>query len=258
MSYGLFLSAAGMQANEYRMNIVANNLANAETTGFKHDLAVFAQRPIESRSRASGLGFVHPVFDDMSGGVNVRPTHHSFTQGNLENTGRPFDVAIDGEGFFAVQDGDQVRYTRDGRMTFNSAGELVLAVDGGRLRVLGEGGVPIVRLADSGEAVQITAGGVVRQGAEIVGRIGLTAFDDLQRLRKAGRNLFEADDALHRRVAGATGQIVPQTLEQSTMDPIAGLATMIEVQRAYEINARSLSVHDQVTGLAVNTVGRVA
>ncbi len=254
MSYGLFLSAAGMQANEYRMNIVANNLANAETTGFKHDLAVFAQRPVESKTRPGAMPLVHPVFDGMSGGVNVRPTHHSFAQGNLENTGRPFDVAVEGEGFFTVQDGEKVRYTRDGRMTFNGAGELVLVVGGGRLRVLSDERTPILRLADSGEPVRIGAGGIVRQGREQLGRIALTGFDEMHKVRKVGQNLFDANDAVPR---PGTGRIISETLERSTFDPIAGLVTMIEVQRAYEINARTLSLHDQVTGLAVNTVGRV-
>lgn len=254
MSYGIYLSAAGMQASEYRMNLVANNLANAETTGFKQDLAVFAQRPVESRMNAAGAAMAHPVLDGMSGGLNVRPTYRDFSQGSLDNTGRPFDAAIVGEGFFAVQDGDAVRYTRDGRMNFNEAGELVLASGGGRLRVLSDAGTVIQRLADSGEPVEISRGGLVRQGPESIGRIGVVGFDDPQALRKIGRDLFDAGEATPRR---GEGVVAPATLERSNMDPIAGLVSMIEIQRAYEINARALSAQDDATGRAVNTVGRV-
>ncbi len=254
MSYGLFLSAAGMQANEYRMNITANNLANAETVGFKNDLAVLAQRPIERVEQQGGPRLAHPVFDMMSGGTNVRPTYHNFHQGTLNRTGRALDVAIEGDGFFAVQDGDDVRYTRDGRFTFNDAGELVLASGGGRMRVLSDVGLPIQRLEEGGSDVRISEGGLVRQGDEVIGRIGLTDFDDNMKVRKIGHNLFNADDA---EPASASGRVVPATLEQSTVEPIAALTSMIEVQRAYAINGRSLTTHDEVMGLAINTVGRI-
>ncbi|RJP32695.1 MAG: flagellar hook-basal body protein [Phycisphaerales bacterium] len=254
MSYGLFLSAAGMQANEYRMSITANNLANADTVGFKHDLAVLAQRPIERILQRGGAATAHPVFDGMSGGTSVRPTYHSFSQGTLERTGRALDVAIEGEGFFAVQDGDAVRYTRDGRLTFNHAGELVLAAGGGKMQVLSDVGLPIQRLEEGGSNVQISDGGIVRQGDEVLGRIGLTAFDDPMKVRKTGHNLFDAGDA---EAAAAKGRVIPGTVEHSTVDPISALTSMIEVQRAYEMNGRALTAHDRVTGEAVNTVGRI-
>ena len=254
MSYGLFLSAAGMQANEYRMNIVANNLANTQTTGFKHDLAVFSQKNIAARIGSNMIKMSHPVFDGMTGGADISPTYHAFTQGTLEQTGRPFDVAVEGDGFFKVQDGDEIRYTRDGRMTFNSKGELVLIAGGGQLKVLSDEGNPIVRLADSGDKVRIDTGGAVLQGVESLGRIALIGFDQMEKVRKVGRNLFDAGDASTRK---GTGIIIPNTLENSTFDPMAGLITLIEVQRAYEMNARMLSLQDQVTGMATNTVGRL-
>src|SRR3972149_5037155 len=99
-SYGLWLSAAGMKVNEHRQTLLANNMANAQTTGFKHDLAVVMQRQVESKEGASGLPFAQPVLDGLPGGVNVRPTHYSREDGPIEWTGKPLDVAIKGEGFF--------------------------------------------------------------------------------------------------------------------------------------------------------------
>ncbi len=79
-SYGLWLSAAGMKVNEHRQALLANNMANAHTTGFKQDLAVIRARPVESREMRNGLRLTHPVLDGMTGGVNIRPSHHNFAQ----------------------------------------------------------------------------------------------------------------------------------------------------------------------------------
>ncbi|MCC7291598.1 MAG: flagellar hook-basal body protein [Phycisphaerales bacterium] len=254
MTYGAYLSTAGMQANEYRQNIMANNLANADTHGFKHDLAVFSQRPVASRMAPAGLSLRHLVLDGMSGGLSVRPTYHSFEQGAIEHTGQPLDAAIEGEGFFAVQDGDRVRYTRDGRMTFNAKGELVLTAGEGRLRVLDQSGSPIRRLEGGGE-VSITGNGAVQQDGAEIGHIAVASFTDLRRLRKVGSNLFEAGEAEQ---IPTTATIVPNVLEQSTFDAVKGLTGMIEVQRAYEINARLLTMQDESMGRLIQSVGRVA
>ncbi|GMU36118.1 MAG: flagellar hook-basal body protein [Phycisphaerae bacterium] len=254
MIYGLYLSTAGMEANEYRQNVLANNLANAETYGFKHDLAVFSQRPTASRVAPGGMRFVHPVLDGMSGGLTTKPTYHAHVQGSIEHTDQPLDVAIEGDGFFAIRDGDRVRFTRDGRMTFNADGEMVLAAGGGRLRVLDQGGAPIRRI-EGGPEARIDGDGVVRQGDLEIGRLGVTSFADLDRLTKVGRNLFEAGDEP---AIPPQGRIIPQALERSTFDPVTGLVSMIEAQRAYELNARVLSLQDESMGEAINRVGRVA
>jgi len=253
VTYGVYLSTAGMEANEYRQNLMANNLANSETYGFKHDLAVFSQRRIASRSAPGGAKFVHPVLDGMAGGLQVTPTYQYFAQGSLEHTGQPLDAAVNGDGFFAVQDAQGVRFTRDGRMTFNAAGELVLVAGDGKLRVLDQAGAPIRRV-DNGPEVAITGDGVVRQGDLELGRIGLVSFDDLGRLRKIGRNLFEGDQVSR---IQANGCIIPGSLERSTFDPIMGLTGMIEAQRAYEVNARLLTLQDESMGQMI-AAGRVA
>ena len=123
-SYGLWLSAAGMKVNEHRQTILANNMANANTTGFKHDLAVVRQRLIASEARGNGATATHSVLDGLSGGVQVEATFHSFVQGRIEKTGRPLDIALHGDGFLTVSDGENTRYTRDGQLTTNAVGEL--------------------------------------------------------------------------------------------------------------------------------------
>lgn len=251
-SYGLWLSAAGMKVNQHRQTVLANNLANATTTGFKHDLAVVLERRVESLSSPGGLSFSHPVLDAIGGGLNVRPTYQNFSQGPIQQTGQPLDVAIEGEGFFAVSDGEVTRYTRDGEFTTNAAGQLVLAGADGRWRVLDESGSEIV-VDDTGESPQILSDGTIRQGSVVVARLGLVTTDDKQSLRKIGENLFDAGDA---EMVPADGRLVSESREESNFDVMQGLAAMIEAARAFQLNATMVQLQDQVTGQAISRVGR--
>jgi len=215
---------------------------------------VVMQRRVESKETAGGLPFAHPVLDGLPGGVNVRPVYHSEEQGPIEWTGKPLDVAIQGEGFFPVGDGEVIRYTRNGEFAANSQGELVMANEAGRWRVLDEGGVPI-RLDEAGSEVSVSDGGTVRQGNTVVGKIGLVTSDRPRSLRKVGENLFEATTA---EMKPANGRLVTGSREGSTFDVIQGLAAMIEASRAYQMNATLIQLQDQLTQQAVMTLGRVA
>lgn len=252
-SYGLWLSAGGMKVNQHHQTILANNMANANTTGFKHDLGVVTQRRIESEVAPNGLAFAHPVLDGMAGGLHVRPTYQNFAQGPIERTEKPLDVAIDGDGFFAVSDGKVTRYTRDGQFAFSTAGELVLTAGEGRWKVLDDAGAPIV-VNETGGKVFVSEDGTIRQGRAVVARLGLMTTGDKQSLRKVGGNLFEARGA---KMTAIDGVLIPGAREESNFDIMKGLATMIEAARAYELNASLIKLQDQVTGQAINTVGRM-
>src|ERR1043165_5413396 len=117
MNYGLYLSATGVLTNSHRQDVIANNLANSETVGFKRNLALFQQRRTEADSQgAAGLSDqTDPLLEKIGGGLLLSPTYVDHSQGTLEQTGQNLDVAIHGDGFFAVQDGKQTRLTRDGR-----------------------------------------------------------------------------------------------------------------------------------------------
>jgi len=253
-THGLWLSAAGMKVNEHRQTLLANNMANASTTGFKQDLAVVWQRAVESRESAAGATFAHPVLDAMAGGLHVRPTFQSFAQGPIEATGRSLDAAIEGEGFFTVRDGEITRYTRDGQFTINRSGELVLSSGDGRWRVLDDGGRPI-SLNPEGSEAAIAADGTLRQNGATVAKLGLVTSENKQSFRKTGHNLFELKQG---ETIPAGGRIVAEAREGSNFEIMTGLANMIEVSRAYQLNANMLQLQDQVTGQAVSTLGRVA
>ncbi|MEK6675371.1 MAG: flagellar hook basal-body protein [Planctomycetota bacterium] len=253
-SYGLWLSAAGMKVSEHRQTLLANNMANMETTGFKEDLAVVTRRQLESRTPQGGLGLEHPVWDGLPGGMNVNPPHVNHSPGTTEATGNPLDVAIHGKGFFAVRDGSNTRYTRDGRFTMNRSGELVLSAGNGEWKVLDESDAPIV-LNVAGGAAEFLANGSVKQDGQEVGKLAVRKTNDEQKLRKVGANLFEA----------TTGQMVPSEtvvssgmVERSNFDTMNGLVAMIEASRAYELNATMLKLQDDAVGQAVSRIARVA
>lgn len=253
-SYGVWLSAAGMKVCEHRQTLHANNLANTQTTGFKSDLANFRVRPIESRENGAPSRLRHPVLDQLSGGVNVRPSHYDFSQGHIETTGRPLDVAIRGEGFFTVSDGKRQRLTRNGEFSLNTAGELVLADASGNWRVLDQGGSP-VRVDPARGSVVIAGDGAIRQGKQAVAQLRLVSPGNPQKLRKVGANHFEHPGE---EMKPAAGTLVSASREESNYDAMTGLAAMIEVSRAYQMNATLLQLQDAATGQAVTTLGRVA
>lgn len=254
MSYGIWLSAAGLQTNEYRQTVAANNIANVDTVGFKRDLAVMHQRQMASEVDPVQRRFTHPMLDAMGGGVWVQPTVTQFDQGDLETTDKPLDTAIAGDGFFTVSDGDQTRYTRDGRFTRNAAGEMVSVASDGRFRAVDQAGQPIV-IAPTVETVNIARDGTVFADGAPLARLGVVDFADRTLLRKTGGNAFAYDG--DGGTIPATGDVIAGTVERSTVDPAVGLTELIEVARAYELNGRMITIQDQTLELAVNRVGRI-
>jgi flagellar basal-body rod protein FlgG len=251
MIYGIYQSAAGLQLNQYRQEVLANNLANVETAGFKRDLAVVRERPLASREMPGQSGGSDSTLSGMTGGSYVAPTYTSFAQGQLRPTGGRLDVALLGDGFFAVQDGDNTRYTRDGRLLVNAKGELV-TVSGHKM--LGESGAPIVVPEDAVDKVRITADGEVRAGATQLGRLDVVSFDDNSRLRKAGANLF---DAPGQEPEAGHASVQVGFVEASTVEPTQAMVSMIEVNRAYELNATLIGLADGTLSRAVNDIARL-
>jgi flagellar basal body rod protein FlgG len=254
MTYGLWLSTSGLQVNEYRQALSANNIANSQTTGFKHDLSVVHERAMESAQRPGSMRFRHGVLDNMTGGPWVRPTITSFRQGDLQRTDQPLDLALFGKGFFTVKDGDEVRYTRDGRLAVNPDGELVTVAGGGRFRVLDDAGQPIAVDPESTGSLSVTRSGAVEQGGRQIAKLGLTEFDDPSLLTKIGENVYRNHGATSR---PATSEVRPGHVEQSTADPIDGLSDMVTISRAYEMNANLITLQDQTIGQAISRLGRI-
>lgn len=251
MVYGIYQSAAGLQLNQYRQEILANNLANLDTAGFKRDFATIRERRPASSEQAAQMGSSDRALAGLTGGSLVAPTHTSLDQGTLDQTNGRLDVALMGDGFFTVQDGNDVRYTRDGRLTINEAGELV-TVSGHK--VLGEGGEPIVVPDNLRAKATITSAGDVRAGATELGRIGMVDFKGKSNLRKVGANLFDAQGA---EPTESHASLQVGFVEQSNVEPMDAMVSMIQVSRAYELNATMLNLADSTLGRAVNDIAQL-
>ena len=249
MLYGLYQSAAGMMTSEYRQDVVANNLANASTPGFKQDIASLMERPLESE--VSGRpGIFHPLWSEMTGGTFAAPTMTNFGNGRLEQTEQDLDLALQGDGFFTVKDGEETRYTRDGRMAMGVDGSLILQSNGAA--VLDNAGEPIV--LKSGVKAQIKGDGRIMQGGEEVAQLGVVSFEDPQRLLKMGSNEYAAKDEQPNPSAARVKQ---GYIEASNVSASRSLVQMLEVTRAYELNAGMLKLQNDTLGRAVNDIARV-
>lgn len=253
MLYGLYISAGGLAANELRMSVGANNLANVNTTGFKVDRVV-----VQPRTRAVAAGRTEPTeLAPLAGGVWATRTITDFLAGPLDETGQPFDIALDtgerADGFLGVKSADgQLRWTRDGRLTLDASGRLVTQAGG--LDVLDESGQPIT-IDPAGGPVKIDQAGCLRQGDTELAKLKLASFGRPDLLVKQGGNMYAA--------SGSTapgefrGRIVQGHLEGSAAVATSLLARMIQVQRAYEANANMIRFQDQTLSRAVNDIGKI-
>lgn len=252
MLTGLYMSAAGLQTQEYRQSVTANNLANAQTTGFKRDFAVMQARLNAAEADPRMAAFRQPGLRQRSGGVWPGAGSIDLSQGSLNQTGNQSDVALEGPGFFTLQgDKGEKLLTRDGRFLINNEGFLINAASG--RKVLSAAGEPIS--LNPALPLHVTNRGYVQQGEGVSVQLGIvdTSADNLS---KRGANTMAAEDPT--RMTAMDGATVRQGfLEQSAVDPVVEMVNMLEGQRVFEANARMLTYQDQ-TLQQLNMIGRVA
>ncbi|UCD76459.1 MAG: flagellar hook-basal body protein [Phycisphaerales bacterium] len=259
MNYGLYLSAAGAVANLFRQDVIANNLANLNTTGFKPDMVAARQRLPERLEDPGSFADPQWLLEQLGGGQLLMPTTVQLKQGQLVGTKNDLDLALQGDGFFVVSDGrgtgaDSIRLTRDGRFTLNNTGELVMTGTG--LKVLNENDQPI-RLSRDAKTV-IDSDGAIRQNGVITARIQITAAPAAADLIKAGDNLLKINDASSFARAPGAGRVHQGFLESSAVDPITTLTAMIAATKAVQSNVQMMQYHDNMLGQTINTFARVA
>lgn len=253
MNYGLYMSAAGLMTNLHKQDVVANNLANVNTTGFKRSLAEFQQRDPEAREGNLGPDMAHKLLDNLGGGVYAAPSRLDITGGSVIKTNQMLDLAIEGQGFFTVRDGQSIRLSRDGRLAIRE-GILVTSV-GGR-PVLSAAGAPIP--LDSSKPFTVDPTGDVRQDEGSVGRIRLVAISDSSQLSAMGGGLYAVPPKSLENTAPASGVIIQRALEQSNVDPVKEMISMIETTRAVNFTSQMIRAHDQTMDRAVNVLGKVS
>lgn len=220
------------------MRVVANNIANSSTTGYRSEGVIFAEH-------VKSLGPDNPSLSMAT--ATARETE--FSQGALTQTGGPFDLAIEGDGFFLIETPQGERLSRAGAFTPNENGDLVTPEG---FRVLDAGGAPVFVPQGAGP-VGIAPDGTISAGGQPVGQIGLvTPTDPLGMIREDGVR-FRADGGYEQNV---TGRMLQGFVEESNVDPVLEVTRMIEVQRAYELGQSFIDKEDERIRAAIQALGK--
>ncbi len=253
----LYSAASGMKAQDTKLDVVANNLANVNTTGFKRSRVNFEDLLYQiKREPGTPNADDEPIPHGIQVGLGVMEsgTQLNFQSGPQDQTDQPYDLAVDGEGFFQVTtmyNGELVTaYTRAGNFTINAEGNVVLGnSDGSRLE-------PPITIPDDAAQVVVGRNGEVRvrqPGATAlttVGQIELATFVNPEGLTQIGHNLFKDNDASGPPITGnpqeeGLGAVQQGSLEGSNVDPVRELIDLIQTQRAFELNSQSIRSADQ-------------
>lgn len=255
----LFTSATGMEAQQFNLDVIANNLANVNTSGFKRSSAHFQDllyQNIRTPGALAANGGQIPTGAQVGLGVSQGSTAQVFSQGTLQQTGRDLDIAVKGDGFIKVLMPDGAyAYTRDGSLQSDAQGRLVTS-DGYAVQ-------PEIMIPTDKQAINIAADGTVsvqRAGQtnfEQVGKIQLTRFPNPAGLEQIGGNLFKQSPSSGDPVDGdpntnGLGMIVPQSLESANVEVVEEMIRMITIQRAYETNSKAVQSSDEMLQTANN------
>jgi flagellar basal-body rod protein FlgF len=252
MIYGLYLSATGILANSYNVDVLANNLANSETVGFKRDLTLFRQR-LTRAQLTNRPDQSDPLLETMGGGLAVNPTVIDTQQGELESTGNPLDLALNGKGYFAVKDASGTHLTRDGRFMVDGNGNLIMANSRGS-KVLDDQQRPITINATATASVGID--GSITQSGSTVAKVGVFDVPTPAKITKDGADQLNYPDMANLRAG--TAQVRSQSVERSNVDPTTELADLMEAQRQLEANANMIHYQDETLQALVQDVGKIS
>lgn len=252
---GLYVSTWGAIASQMRHDVVANNLANVNTTGFRADWATMTSYSNAEELRREAARPDRQVLWAVGGGGMVAETRTAHVPGPVHATGRSLDLALNGSNaFFALQRNGEVRYTRAGDFKVGSQGELVTS--GGDWQVQCDSQVNLggdnVTIGRDGTISRVVAG-----VKEDLGKLRLVTFDNPERLVKVGQTQFIAPADANLRPAGEDITVEQGCLEGSGTNAAESMVQMIEAFRSYETNMQFMRVHDQLLGRAVSDIARL-
>ncbi len=250
MDASMWVAKTGLDAQQTRMNVISNNLANVNTTGFKRDRAVFEDMLYQNVKQSGGQTDANsqaPTGLMLGTGVRIVATEKLHTQGNMITTQNSLDLAIAGDGYFQIAKGDgSLAYTRDGGFKISATGQMVTS-SGALLQ-------PAITIPNTASSVTIGRDGTVSielaaGGSQVLGQIQIARFVNPSGLQSLGQNLMKdtpasgAPQVLAPGVGGA-GSLMQGSLEASNVNVVEEMVNMIETQRAYEINSKAISAVD--------------
>lgn len=260
MLKNIYSPLSGALAQERVMEVIANNLANINTTAFKGDAVTFSllesepyksyKDPLPPANYKVDLDKVMPLRGNDMSYTSIAEVERDLSQGTAIGTQNPFDLMIEGDGYFSVQTPDGPRYTRAGDMTLSPDGALVTKAGH---PVMGEKGAIYLR----GTEFQVNQRGEIYQDGQLMDRLLVHRFDDEKQLERVGNNYFfyESDpEAVHR---VDHPQIQQGYLEGSNVNAIKNLTAMIIAHRSYEAYQKAVSNYDQIMDKSSNTIGSV-
>ncbi len=251
MNGALWTAKTGLDAQQTRMQVISNNLANTNTTGFKRDRAVFQDllyQTVRQPGAQSSQNTQLPSGLSTGTGVRVVSTEKLHSQGNLSKTDDPLDLAIQGRGFFEVLTPDgNVAYTRDGSFQIDSSGQMVTST-----------GYPLqpgITIPQNSTGITIGQDGTVsvlqpgNSAPSVVGVISVSDFINPSGLQAKGGNLFQETASSGSPLQGTAGigglgSLIQGSVETSNVNIVEELVSMIETQRAYEISSKAISTTD--------------
>lgn len=257
MVRGLYTAYTGMMNEQNRLDIIANNLANSATVGYKEDNATNQSfdHLLTLKVKDSSEAFRNRAIGTMSMGVKMGEVYTNYEQGSLRQTESTYDFALEGKGFFTLSVTDKAgnantEYTRNGSYTMTTDGHIV-DEDGNYL--MGESG-EIVVPTDAAEVVVDQTGAIYADGSYI-DKLKITDFEDYNYLSKIGDTRLKALDGAVEKTSGA--MVRQGYTEQSNVNVVAEMISMISVTRAYEANQKVIKTMDQTLDLAANSIGKV-
>jgi flagellar basal-body rod protein FlgG len=257
-------AATGLRALSDRIDVIANNLANAETQSFKRQRMNFEDLmylQYKQPGSTDSAGDMQPEGISVGLGVKESNTELDMTQGSLESTGQPLDLAIQGDGFFKVKIlptvGDGVGYTRNGALSLNANGQLVVNIGDGYLLQ------PAITIPKGATNIAISQDGQVQYTPQnttnvaLAGTIQLTQFVNPQGLKLQGGSIYTDTPASGPPITTnpgtqGAGQLLQGYIEDSNVDPVKELVTLIKTQRSFELNSQSIQTADQTLQTVAN------
>ena len=261
MNQTLWVAKTGLDAQQTRLSIISNNLANVSTNGFKKDTAVFEDLMYQNLRQSGGQTSQDtqlPSGLSVGTGVRLVATEKMHSQGNVVTTGNALDMAINGRGFFQILRPDgSLGYTRDGSFQVNAQGQVVTA-NGYQLQ-------PAVTIPQGAQSISVSADGTVEvtlaaaSAPTQVGNVQLADFINPAGLQATGENLFAETASSGSPQAGTPGLngiggLLSGSLETSNVNTVEELVSMIETQRAYEMNSKVISTADSMLQYVSNNL----
>lgn len=280
MASGIWTAVSGAAAQSQSVDTIANNLANADTLGFKKDLPVFREylSSLEREHSTQDIPegpikdkHLHPLEGKDQSFVIVDGSYTHFSPGSLRVTQSPLDLAMDGPGFIEVSTPQGLRYTRQGSLKIATDGRLVTSLGhpvlsaqaGGLAKQQVSNGTSVpdaarfINLRDRGSHLSISESGEIYAGDDLIAKLSIVEFQNLNKLRKAGGLLFENKDPGNFSKEPMKTLVRQGVLETSNVNPVEEMTRLIQANRLFEHEMKAIKTYNDLMGREVNDIGKL-